>query len=119
MIFDMLRWWYGPGWLQAVYRIRSWTYRVVRTFSVPLLARTLFAPWRRIVTVGARSPGEKMQAMFDNLISRCVGFGVRVGVLLAAAVMSLFTALAGSVLAIAWPFMPLAFIYCVVRSITG
>ena len=119
MVFEMLRWWYTTGWMQVLTRVKTWTLGVERAFSFFILAQTLFAPWRRIITSGGRSLDEKMRALFDNFVSRCVGFVVRSGVLIAALLAMAGTALAATVLAIAWPLLPLVTVYGAVRGITG
>lgn len=119
MIFEMLRWWYGTGWLEATHRINSWTKGVARAFSISLLAKTLFAPWRRIVSGGGRSLDEKMRATMDNVVSRCVGFFVRLGVLVVAGISALAVFAVSVLMVGVWPLLPLLAIYCIVRSITG
>jgi hypothetical protein len=119
MIFEMLRWWYVTGWLQATHRIGEWTKSVERTFSIKLLARTLFAPWRRIISVSGRSFDDKMRAALDNFVSRCVGFFVRSGVLIVAAIATFVTFTASVLMVGIWPLLPFIFVYCLVRSITG
>lgn len=119
MIFQMLRWWYGTGWLQATHRIVSWPLGVERHFSVSLLARTLFAPWRRIVSAGGRSLDAKIRDALDNFVSRCVGFVVRFMVLITAMLGMLVSFLFGALAAIVWPLIPLLIVYCVVGAILG
>ena len=119
MIFEMLRWWYSTGWLQAIHRISSWTRGVERAFSASLLAKTLFAPWRRIVSVSGRSLDDKIRAALDNFVSRCVGFVVRLLVLIVAGFSVLGALLSGIIMSIIWPLLPLALAYFVLRGITG
>jgi hypothetical protein len=119
MIFEMLRWWYGTGWLQATHRIGTWTKGVERIFSISLIFRTLFAPWRRIVSITGKSLDAKMRDAMDNLVSRCVGFAIRFGVLIVAAIATFFTFIAAVLLVGIWPLLPFITIYCIVRSITG
>lgn len=117
MIFELLRWWYGAGWAAAFSRITERTASVSHAFSVPILLKTLFAPWRRIVTSGAKGLDAKMQALLDNLVSRTVGFVSRFVMLIAAAVVTLGTFLLGAAIALAWPLIPFAIVYLFVRGI--
>jgi hypothetical protein len=119
MIFQMLRWWYGAGWLQATHRITSWPLGVERHFSVAILAQTLFSPWRRIVSMGGRSLDAKIKDALDNFVSRCVGFVVRFTVLLTALLGMLISFIFGVAAMLAWPLIPLLIVYCVIRGITG
>lgn len=93
--------------------------KVQLTFAVPVLARTLFSPWRQIVTIPGRSLDEKFRAGIDNLVSRAVGFIARLIVLISALVLMLLAAIYGLALAVAWPFLPLAILYTLYRSLKG
>ncbi|MGH7195458.1 MAG: hypothetical protein ACREGA_01635 [Candidatus Saccharimonadales bacterium] len=119
MFSQMLGWWYSAGLKQAWRAVMVWPRRALKEFSVPLLIRTLFAPWKRITSGGGRGLDAKMRAMVDNLVSRVVGFSVRVLVLITAGFLSLFAFIGAVVAAVAWPFVPLAIIYFLFRSIVG
>lgn len=119
MIFQMLRWWYSAGWLQASHTVTSWPLGLERHFSVSILARTLFSPWRRIISAGGRSFDAKIRDALDNFVSRCVGFVVRIIVLFTAMVGMLAAFLGGLLLAVIWPLLPLFILYCLVRGIAG
>ena len=119
MIFEMLRWWYGTGWLQAAQRVGIWASRVERIFSLRMLARTLFAPWRRIISFGGNSFEARLRAALDNFISRCVGFVVRIIVLIGACITIVLAVALATVFVVLWPLLPIGFIYCIVRGITG
>jgi hypothetical protein len=85
-------------------------------FSVPLLLRTLFAPWRRIISYGDSSFAEGLQALLDNTISRFVGFGVRLVVLVAAAILITLSVLLSALVIIFWPFLPITAIGLLIRG---
>lgn len=119
MIFEMLRWWYGPGWLQAAHRISAWTKAVERSFSVSILIQTWFAPWHRIVTPRGKTIDDKMRASIDNLVSRLVGSAVRGCVLIGAGFSMLGVLIASVFMVGIWPILPLSIIYFLIRSIIG
>lgn len=119
MLFGLLAWWYGPGWLQALGSAKVWTLAIGRAFSVGILLRTLLSPWRRIMTPPGRSLDDKLRAMLDNLISRFVGFFVRLAALTAALFMLVGALIGGVVTAIIWPVVPVAIVYCIVRGLVG
>lgn len=116
MLFELLRWWYGPGWLLAFRRIGERTQNVSHAFSAPMLLKTLFSPWKRIMTTGAKTIDAKFQAAMDNLVSRMVGFVTRLMVLTAALVMTTGTFLMSSAIVVVWPLIPLLAVYCAVRA---
>ncbi|HET8709396.1 MAG TPA: hypothetical protein VFL85_03890 [Candidatus Saccharimonadales bacterium] len=88
-------------------------------FSVDILLRTLFAPWRRIITYPGSSLDAHIRAFIDNLVSRCVGFGVRMTVLFCAMVMSLLVGIFGMVGCLLWPLLPPLFVAMIVWSVIG
>jgi len=119
MFFELLAWWYGPGWMGAWRRAGGWISKIQRGFSIPELIANLFSPWKQIVALPGRSIDEKFKAMLDNLVSRVIGFIVRLLVLLAAAVVILFTAVIGLVMAAAWPLLPLSILLFVFKGFVG
>jgi hypothetical protein len=119
MFFEFFAWWYGPGWLQAWRDSLVWADRVQRAFSVDVLLKTLFSPWKRIVSLPGRSLDEKFRAAVDNLVSRIIGFFVRVIVLMAAFVMMAVSLLAGIVLAILWPLIPFLAVGLIIWGVLG
>jgi len=119
MILEMLRWWYVTGWIQAAHRIGSWTAAVEHMFSLSLLLKTLFAPWRRIITYGGRGLDAKVHAALDNLVSRAVGFVIRSFVILTACLAMLGALLASLVMVLLWPLLPLLCIFFIVRGLVG
>ena len=116
---EILTWWYSQGWTQVAKNAEKRFTKVSHLFSVPILIRTLFAPWRRIITYPGASIQAKFHAMGDNLVSRVVGFSVRSLVLFTAGIMLLLTAVVGLLQIIAWPLVPLAIGAAVIKGIVG
>src|SRR6266702_882635 len=119
MIFEFFRWWYGAGWRRMIRGVGAAPAAVERNFSVAILLGTLFAPWKRIISVQGRSLDTKVQAMFDNLISRLVGLVVRLFVVFAAWIWIGVTFAGSVVVAIVWPLVPLLIIFCAFKGATG
>ena len=119
MLFEFFLWWYGPGWLSAWKGCFSWVKGVQQAFSVDVLLKTLFSPWKRIISLPGRSIEEKFRAAIDNLVSRVIGFMVRSIVLIVALVMIVATAVAGIALAVLWPLMPLVGVGLIFWGIVG
>jgi len=119
MFLELTLWWYSKGWLKAFNTALKWVNKVQMEFSVPVLLGTLFSPWKQIVSLPGKSLDDKFRAMIDNLVSRFIGFIVRLLVLLAALVLMALAAAAGLVMVAAWPFAPLAVVYLTYRSVKG
>jgi hypothetical protein len=77
------------------------------SFSVPILLRTMFAPWRRIITPPGSSLDQRLKAIADNMVSRAVGFTVRLMALLAAALILAGYTVFGGILVVLWPLLPI------------
>lgn len=104
----LLNWWYSRGWLWIINRVSEKLYVISQTFSVGILLRTLFSPWKQVYTkITFRN---FFQAKLDNLVSRMVGFVVRFALLACSLFLSLAVVLVGLILVIAWPFIPLLII---------
>lgn len=110
-------WWYGEGWRTQARMGGRRIAQTSRTFSAPLLVRTLFAPWRRIVTYPGASLGAKLEAVGDNLVSRAVGFTIRVFVLITAAVMLFVVSLLALIQLVTWPLVPPAIIIGIIKGL--
>lgn len=119
LTFQLLSWWYSQGWLQVIKSFNRRMVGVSHVFSVPILVRTLWSPWRRIVTYPGAGLDARLRAMGDNLVSRCIGFTVRILVLLTAGLALLFTAVLGLLLIVAWPIIPPLVPVLVIKGIIG
>lgn len=116
---EILAWWYSRGWAQVAKNAEKRIVKVSHLFSVPILVRTLFAPWRRIITYPGAGLDAQFRAMTDNLVSRMVGFSVRFIVLLAAGVMLAACALLGFFQLVVWPLLPPAMVVALVKGVVG
>ncbi len=117
LALEMITWWYSEGWLGFARRLWSYVKGLYNYFSVALLAKTLFAPWKRITTYGSRSVNERLRAMADNLVSRMVGFSVRLMVLVAGLILILFSLIVGLVGLVVWPLIPIAIPVLIIRTV--
>lgn len=107
-MLSFFSWWYGRGWQEVIFSFGPRTKGIMEGFSVVQLARTLFQPWRRIITYPGSSLAEKFKAWGDNTVSRAVGFTVRIGVLITAFVAMIVIIMLTMVEIVVWPLLPLA-----------
>lgn len=114
-IMYLLTWWYGRGWAWLLRGTEARLNAVNQTFSVGILLRTLFAPWKQIQTPGTFR--NFFQSMLDNFISRAVGATVRVGMLLMAGVSTLGLVIGCLAAILLWPLLPLLIIGLPLASI--
>lgn len=115
----LMQWWYFKGWLEAGKRGLGMARSVLQSFSVPILARTLFAPWKQIVALS--QPNEtvqmKLRKVLDNLVSRVVGFMVRSLTLIAAMILALAALITGLAIIIIWPLLPLSVLLLIAKGL--
>jgi hypothetical protein len=119
LAFEFFRWWYGQGWQLQLRNMERRLTRTSHLFSVPSLLRTLFAPWRRIVTYPGAGLEAHMRAATDNFVSRMVGFVVRLMVLFAAGVILTLLLIVSLVEVGAWPFLPLLVPAVLIKGFIG
>lgn len=112
-----LKWWYGAGWADCAQRAGRYLQRLESSFSIGILLRTLFAPWKQIVSINKGSVDDRAKAVVDNLISRLVGFIVRIIALISAAVILALGAVLALAAVIAWPLLPFIGVSLIVRGV--
>jgi hypothetical protein len=108
LVASFFMWWYGRGWREVATSFVSRLRGVANTFSVSQLLRTLFAPWRRIMTYPGDSLAAKFHAWADNVFSRAVGFVVRLIVLFAALLLAVLVTILSLAELVLWPLLPIA-----------
>lgn len=103
----MFSWWYGAGWERCIASVKANLLGLYDYFSLDLLVRTLFAPFRQISAGQVRGPiAVQMRALLDNLISRVIGAVVRTTVLVIGSLMLLVACVVGAIRIVLWPFVP-------------
>jgi len=117
LALSFFSWWYGAGWQQVIHNFSPRLTKVANAFSVGQLLRTLFAPWRRIITYPGASLAERFRAWGDNVVSRAVGFIVRLLVLLTAFLSLIAVILLTIVEIIVWPLLPPAVVGFVIAGL--
>lgn len=120
MIGAFITWWYGQGWRRQLQIVADRNAKLADMFSLDLLLRTMFAPFRQIGTgSGGGSLEMKLHAWADLLFSRLVGAAVRSVTLLAGSIVLVGAAGLGALQLIGWMLLPLAPIAGIVGAITG
>ena len=108
LLASFFSWWYGRGWREVLTGFGGRIRGVAATFSVDQLLKTLFAPWRRIISYGGDAFADRVRAWFDNIFSRAVGFVVRLIVLFTALIVIVAVTVFTLIEIIIWPLLPLA-----------
>ena len=121
LIVSFLQWWYSRGWLTFGYGFLEKLKSTADFFSLGLLFRTLFSPFRQISAYSDEfaSIQQRLIAFTDKLVSRLVGTVVRLTIIIFGIVFMFFEAAIGSLLVLAWPLMPFATIASIVLAVMG
>lgn len=107
-LVGILSWWYGRGWQQRVDIVWEGLRATAATFSIGQLFQTLFAPFRQISAGSLNgSFAQQMRALFDQTISRFVGFMVRTITIIAGGLILLLRTVIGGIVIVGWPLLPL------------
>lgn len=121
MLMAFISWWYGKGWAWRAERILDGLERSMDTFSLGLLAKTWFAPFRQIDAGGV--VGGSLEVRFrkalDKLFSRFIGAFLRTIVMMVGVVWISAKAIWGMAVLILHPFLPFLPIVFVVIFTTG
>jgi hypothetical protein len=108
LLVGFFSWWYGAGWRDQISRISQSIDRLNDYFSVPLLLKTFFKPFREI---SSGESGKGLQQMFqvflDKLFSRAIGAFMRFFMIIFGLFAMLFAMLFGLIRLIIWPLFPL------------
>lgn len=120
LVTELLRWWYGDGLRLRAAMIANRLDGTIDYFSIDLLLKTLFAPFRQISAGTVDGPiGVQMRAMLDQLFSRVIGAVVRLFILIIGGVIIALQCILGVLLIIGWGLLPLLPIAGVVLSALG
>ena len=119
-IVGMIAWWYSVGWKRTAVDVWESIERLYDTFSLGLLLKTLFAPWRQISAGKVRGPiGVQLRAFFDRLVSRIIGGFIRIITLLIGVAALCLMLLIGLLRLAIWPLVPAMPAVMVVAAISG
>ena len=104
----LVSWWYGSGWLDQVGLVRTRFARVADRYSLGLLARTLFSPFKQLDAYGngGNSLDAKLRGWLDLQISRMIGAMIRSFMLIFGLMAMLVEALIAVLRLIVWPLLP-------------
>ena len=107
-LVGIFQWWYGNGLLQYIRQSFLGVLRTADFFSVGLLLKTLFNPFRQISAAPVGGDlSVQLSAFFDKMFSRAIGAVVRSMVIIIGILMILLRFLWMIVEIIMWLALPL------------
>lgn len=119
LIFTMFGWWYTAGFGTRLRSLEDALARTVDRFSIGLLLRTLFRPFRQI---DAHAEGKGIEAAlsaaFSRFISRLVGFFARLFLILAGLIVLFVQCIFSATIIILHVFIPVIPVIGLVLALT-
>ncbi len=121
LIVGFLQWWYLRGWTDFIHKMLSLLSSLADSFSISLLLKTLFAPYKQISAYG--SGNESIQArisdFFDKLLSRVIGMILRLIIMAIGIVVILLGVLFGGIAILIWPLLPVLPFVGIILTVVG
>lgn len=107
-LVGIFQWWYGAGWLRHIRRSYVGVLRTADAFSIGLLLKTLFNPFKQIsaANVNGGFPVQ-LQAFFDRMFSRAVGTVIRSFTIIIGLVVIVMRILWTVISIVVWTILPL------------
>ncbi|MDQ5913680.1 MAG: hypothetical protein QG623_299 [Patescibacteria group bacterium] len=117
-VSDILGWWYGAGFKDLIARFKTLFEGTVDFFSIDILAKSLFQPFRQTLTDVhyKRTLGQKIG---DAVVSRSVGFITRFFIILIGGLLMIFELLAFGLILLLWPFVPFSPALFIMMAVLG
>lgn len=120
LVTELLRWWYGDGWRGRVRLVSVRLDGTLDYFSIGLLAKTLFAPFRQISAGRVDGPiGVQARALVDKLVSRLIGALVRLVILVIGGIAIGSQVVISALALVAWGLVPLLPIVGIALAVMG
>lgn len=122
LLFEFFRWWYSEGIIARIKSVMNAISHTADAFSIGLMIKTLFRPFKRISAAGSgvtQSLDNKMKELGDQLISRFIGFFARTVMILAGTLSLIVLFFGGVLLVIFHLFMPIAPIIGLILTLWG
>lgn len=120
LLTELFRWWYGDGWRKRAQLVSLRLDGTIDYFSIDLLAKTLFAPFRQISAGKVDGPiGVQLRALVDKLVSRVIGAIVRTLILVFGGVAIGLQIMVGGISLLVWALLPLLPIVGIILAVTG
>lgn len=103
-----------------VSRLREKLVGTLDYFSIDLLLRTFFSPFRQISAGQVRGPlGVQMRALLDRIISRVIGAMIRLVMIIVGIFAIILYTLIGGLMVLVWGIIPVLPVLGIVLFVSG
>ncbi len=105
---DLIAWWYGSAFQRLAMILLSVLHNTADHFSIKILLKTLFEPWKRdVLSSRGLAFDDQIRIYLMNILSRLIGASVRSIVILIGGLWLCLIALGGLIVFFVWSFFPL------------
>lgn len=120
LILELFRWWYIAGWRGQAKNIAVKLDGTIDYFSMDLLLKTLFSPYRQISAGSVDGSLEvKLRALVDKMFSRIIGAVIRFVILIIGSIVILLQIVIGLLFLFGWGLMPVLPAVGLILSLAG
>lgn len=106
LMTSLLGWWYVEGWREQLTRVKWAFIRMADRFSIGLMVKTLFAPFRQI-SADEQARGNNLATVItDKLVSRLIGCFMRTIMIIVGTITLLLLAVVSLIRLLLWPLLP-------------
>jgi hypothetical protein len=120
IVLAVFYWWFAIKPRQLFYIYSKIIRKIRQFFSMSLLLRTLFAPWKRDeVDMGNLSLQDRFRVLMMNLVSRLVGAAVRGGTILVGMTSVILTTVGFFITIAGFILLPLLSILLLIIAFSG
>ena len=106
LMTSLLGWWYVEGWREQLTRVKWAFIRMADRFSIGLMIKTLFAPFRQI-SADEQARGNNLATVItDKLVSRLIGCFMRTIMIIVGTITLLLLAVVSLIRLLLWPLLP-------------
>lgn len=107
-IVGLFGWWYGAGWRERATMVGGRLIRIYDFFSIDLLIRTWFSPFRQISAGGVQGNiSVQFRAFLDQLFSRAIGGFLRTLMIIIGMIVLVVGMIIGGIELLIWGVVPL------------
>lgn len=120
MVTAFFGWWFSDLPRKIYFISTSYIKKLLRFFSLGVLAKTLLSPWKRdIINTEGMPIQERLQVLAMNLISRLIGFVIRFVTILVGLILIIVVAIVCIIFFLTMILMPLFIILVFILSLYG
>lgn len=118
-LFGFIKWWYSGGLVKLFNFLGALLFSILNNFSIKTTVLNLFSPWKRVL--GVKRPGLDgiKDWLVDNLVSRTVGFFLRLVLLFVAFLVLSFYAVFAVLAIILWLLYPAFVLFILFMILSG